>query len=87
MDEKFGKEHEEAHKGKDKIGKGGYPDHGNGRYAQKLSYKNWMKFAIAQRCHYNYLENICQVTTGILMCGLHNPNVATTIGAVYVVGR
>ena len=33
MDENFGKEHEAAFKGKDKIGKGGYPDHGCGRYA------------------------------------------------------
>ena len=87
MDKNFGKEHEAAFKGKDQIGKGGYPDHGNGRYAAKLDYASWMKFALAQRVHYNFLENIMQVSTGLLMCGLYDSKIATYIGVVYLLGR
>ena len=46
MEEKFGKEHEEAFNGS-KIGKGGYPDHSNGRYTMELGYKGWIQFASA----------------------------------------
>jgi len=29
---------------KEKVPKGGYPDCGNGVYADKLSYKDWFEF-------------------------------------------
>ena len=41
MEKNFGQEHSTALDG-DKIKKGGYPDHGNGRYAMALGYKEWM---------------------------------------------
>merc|ERR1719359_641262 len=37
---------------------GGYPDMGNGIYADKLSYKDWFEFNLDQRCHKNYLESL-----------------------------
>ena len=46
MDEKFSKMHEEAMPG-NKIIKGGYPDHGNGRYSMELGYSGWMEFVKA----------------------------------------
>ena len=36
--------------------KGGYPDCGNGIYADKLSYEDWYKFNKKQRGHLNFLE-------------------------------
>ena len=57
MEEKFGKAHSEALNGS-MIGKGGYPDHGNGRYTMEAGYAAWMEFNKAQRIHYNYLEHI-----------------------------
>ena len=43
------------------IKKGGYPDMGNGRYAAKLDYSDWLYFNSAQRVHYNYLEHIASI--------------------------
>ena len=56
MEENFGKEHEEATG--EKIGKGGYPDCGNGRYTHKRGYKDWVEFNRDQRVHLNFMENI-----------------------------
>jgi hypothetical protein len=36
--------------------KGGYPDMGNGRYAENWKYSEWFIFNNYQRAHYNYLE-------------------------------
>ena len=39
----------------------GYPDTGYGRYADKLSHKDWLDLANAQRVHGNLLEQITAV--------------------------
>ena len=59
----FAKKYEKIHK--DAFGKDaripiyqGYPDSGNGRYFDELSYEDWMKFNIGQRIHKNFLESI-----------------------------
>ena len=85
MDEHFGKEHKEQI-GTD-IKKGGYPEHGNGRYAMQLGYADWMAFTLDQRIHYNYLENFMQVITGIAMSGLHFPRTAAIWGGLYTLSR
>jgi len=85
MDDHFGKIHEEATG--TKISKGGYPDHGSGRYTMELGYAGWMKFMRAQRIHYNYLESISQILTCMLLAGLRFPVVTTSIGAVYLTAR
>ena len=56
MDKNFGDEHKDE-TGKN-IQKGGYPDHGSGRYTMQAGYKTWIEFNCAQRVHYDYLENI-----------------------------
>ena len=86
MEEHFGKEHSEALNGA-KIGKGGYPDCGSGRYTMERGYGSWMKFMKAQRGHYNYLESVSQILTMMLTCGLYYPIATAVIGAVYMVGR
>jgi len=40
----------------EQVNKEGYPDMGSGRYSDKLSWKDWYYFNLAQRCHMNYLE-------------------------------
>ena len=43
MEENFKEEHEKFYPGQP-LPKGGYPDMGNGRYADALSYKDWFEF-------------------------------------------
>ena len=40
--------------------KGGYPDHGNGRFSTPdfITYKQWLYVNKAQRVHKNFLEQL-----------------------------
>ena len=53
----------------------------------KLEYKDWMAFQTAQRLHYNFLENIMQLTTCIALAGLYFPITAAIWGGVVTLGR
>ena len=66
---------------------GGYPDHGNGVYGDKLTYKDWFEFSIAQRAHKNFLEQVTIVVFSILAAGVTLPYVAVAVGALYFIGR
>ena len=55
------------------VPKGGYPDMGQGRYAERLSYKDWFNFGVAQRIHYHFLECLTSVVTWILIAGVRFP--------------
>ena len=48
---KFQEEHEAAFGPLVKLGKGGYPDNGNGFYSQKIPYKAWLEYNNAVRVH------------------------------------
>ena len=85
MDDNFGKQHIEAFGVS--IQKGGYPDHGSGRYTMSLGYKGWMEFNKAQRIHYNYLESISQILCMMLFSGLYFPIATACIGGVYTLAR
>lgn len=65
----------------------GYPDMGCGRYSQKLSYLNWLEFNIAQRVHYNYLENVASILIVTLLGGWVFPIIASCFGFIYILGR
>lgn len=65
----------------------GYPDMGNGRYSEKLSYQEWYEFQNAQRAHYNYLEQIPLVIVFELIAGVIYPIWTVYFGAAYIVGR
>lgn len=56
MEKNFDREHREATFQSIENSEG-YPDMGQGKYADKLSYENWLWFGKAQRTHYNFLEN------------------------------
>jgi glutathione S-transferase len=80
MEDNFGEEH--FKETGFKVQKGGYPDMGNGRYAQKLSYKEWFVFNNAQRAHYNFLEALDVVVLTNLVAGLYFPVAAIVLGVV-----
>jgi len=73
MKKNFLKEHMEAFPNDKAPPKGGYPDMGSGRYSQKLSYKEWYEFNIAQRIHMNYLEQALVTCFIILISGIKYP--------------
>ena len=67
--QQFNELHQEAF-GTD-ISPGGYPDTGNGFYADKLSYKDWYTFNNWQRAHLNFWETIAPVFTLCLICAIN----------------
>ena len=86
MEENFLEEHQAAIGDRD-IGKGGYPDAGNGRYSQKLSYKEWFDFNNAQRAHYNFLEMAPSTFLWLLIAGVYYPCFASVVGLLTGVFR
>ena len=92
MQENFGKMHSEDEVMKQRGAKlrdliEGYPDMGNGRYAAKLSYKDWYIFNKAQRGHKNFLENLTITCVFLLVNGLANPKVSIALGSFLFVTR
>jgi glutathione S-transferase len=69
------------------VAKGGYPDMGCGRYADKLTLEEWQQFNNAQRGHQNYVEQMGSIVASMLVCGLFFPRIAFGFGLMYVVGR
>ena len=67
--------------------KQGYPDHGNGFYGDKLSYKDWFQFQLDQRAHKNFLEQVTVIVFSLLTAGIAFPMVTFILGCVYFVGR
>mmetsp|Transcript_32658 Transcript_32658/g.29541 ORF Transcript_32658/g.29541 Transcript_32658/m.29541 type:complete len:151 (-) Transcript_32658:81-533(-) len=70
-----------------KIEKGGYPDQGNGIYAQKLPYDQWLKFNIAQRTHQHILEMIGFQIPLVLLAATGSGLAAAICGWALVIGR
>ena len=65
----------------------GYPDTGNGRYSQSLSYIDWYRINCAQRIHVNFLEQIHLILLCAIVAGIRYPWPAFAIDIVYVFGR
>ena len=66
---------------------GGFPDSGDGRYSQKLEYKDWVKFNNAMRSHMNFVELLPMILTYLLIGGLFLPLIAMICGYVFIAGR
>jgi hypothetical protein len=73
--------------GDERIARGGYPDTGNGRYSQALSYKDWLQFNNAQRAHMNYVEGAASAIALNLLAGVGYPRASAALGVAYIVGR
>jgi glutathione S-transferase len=71
----------------EEVQKGGYPDMGNGRYSDKLSYEQWYKFNNAQRAHYNFIEFAPSGLVMHFVAGIYFPIAIAVIGVVAIIGR
>ena len=60
---------------------------GQGRYSDKLPYKDWLKFGKSQRVHYNFLENWGPQTLFIIVGGLKYPIFSAVLGFVAIAAR
>ena len=85
LEKNFGAEYEKYFK--TKIPQGGYPDDGNGKFAEKLSFGEWHEFNLAARAFNNFTEWIMGSVASIAMAGLYNPELAAIIGYIIALGR
>jgi uncharacterized membrane protein YecN with MAPEG domain len=85
MESNFGAVHKEAFGSN--VSNIGFPDTGNARYSEKLSYKEWYTFACAQRAHMNYVESIGIIIPLILIAGIAMPEIGALVGFGYFAGR
>ena len=60
---------------------------GCGRYAQKLTYKQWFDFNNAQRAHYNFVEMAPSTFVFLLVSGIYFPIPAAAIGLALAIFR
>lgn len=65
----------------------GFPDTGNGRFAEKLTYKEWYEFNNAQRVHMNFVEQLPMILTIILVASLTQPLAALILSIAYFLLR
>ena len=77
---KFAKDHEGALGSQSMPAPGGYPDTGNGVYADKLSYEGWYRFNLAIRVYQNLVEQLPFLCGFLLIGGLYFPRFAAAIG-------
>ena len=85
MKTEFGDQHYESFKRG--VPDSGYPDMGEGRFAEKLSYKNWVLLATSQRIAYNYLEQIPPLVFCTMVAGIKYWILATIFAGAHFVGR
>ena len=85
LKEKFGDEHQKNFK--TDPPKGGYPDHGDGRFADDLSYADWYQFSLDQRSHKNFLEQLTINVFLLLVIGLVYPIAALVFAGIHFVFR
>ncbi|OMJ17328.1 Microsomal glutathione S-transferase 3 [Smittium culicis] len=64
-----------------------YPDMGSGRFAAKLSDKDWTEFNNIMRVHQNYIEALPFAMAVVLVSGLFHPTQSALTALAYIVGR
>ena len=65
----------------------GFPDQGNGLYADKLPYKQWYELNNSIRVHHNFVESMPQIICILLISGLYFPMATLGIAALNCVTR
>ena len=66
---------------------GGFPDSGEGMFADKLSYKQWFNLNNANRVYRNFIESYLNLVVIILVSGNVYPKATLAIAAVQCVAR
>lgn len=69
--------------------KGGYPDHGNGRFStpEFINYQQWHQINRAQRIHKNFLEQLPTVVVLTLVSGLEFPFATAIVSLLFGISR
>ena len=86
----FMKQFEEEHKREmpeSAPAAGGWPDAGEGRYSDKLEYKEWVQFNCAMRVHQNYVESLPTSLIVLAVGGLVLPYISMAVGFFNAVTR
>lgn len=83
----FGDEHRAAVGIYNRLEIGGFPDTGNGFYADKLSYKSWFEFNTSWRTAANYVELLPVALSIFLVCGFIVPRATFYVSLTQVVVR
>lgn len=60
---------------------------GSGRYADLLTYEEWVNFNCAQRGHQNMLETLPAALAALFCSGILYPVTAAALGGAFGVGR
>jgi hypothetical protein len=81
---KFEQEHKDGNCADNTIG---FPDSGEGRYSQALSYKNWHEYMSSVRASANFQENFPTVVGILAIGGLYMPVTGAAVGLLQVIGR
>ena len=84
--EQFKEEHEKAFPGSEPA-VGGHPDAGDGRYSDKLAYKDWVEFNNAFRTHMNFVEMLPVIVVSLVLGGLFVPKVAMYVAIINCLAR
>ena len=66
---------------------GGFPDTGNGRYSDKMSYEKWYRFNLAMRTHQNMVESAPLTISFLLVGGFFYPKYALLAGVINVISK
>ena len=83
---KFKEEHQKHFEGSEPS-VGGWPDAGEGRYSDKLSYKAWVELNNAMRVHLNFVEYLPMVLVYLMIGGLVLPRAAMWVGFINAFAR
>ena len=66
------------------ISPGGFPDCGDGRYSEKLSYRDWYIFNQTVRAHINFVEALPGVITILALSGFVLPQLTNVVAYVTI---
>ena len=84
--EQFKEEHQKAFPGTDPAIMG-HPDAGDGRYSDKLEYKQWVDFNNRWRVHQNFVEFLPLMVTTLVIGGLFVPVVTMVVAIINALAR
>ena len=83
----FEEEHKEAIGKEQPEGSGGFPDCGEGRYSEKLTYEQWSRYCYFFRAHNNFVEQLPVIAGILAFSGLFLPKTSMIVGFFNVVSR
>ena len=84
--EQFQEEHKK-HYPEGAAAVGGHPDAGDGRYSDKLEYKDWYEFNCRMRTHGNFVEMLPLILFTLVLGGLFVPKVTMWVAIINTVAR